>query len=438
LCLAIFCTLCGCGSKNALKVMSSDGQIFATLKSDRAVRKNENKSYLEIAVDEAVKIIANLNKINEDEAKKLLYKGGYTVYTALETEVNQNLAKALSEKDGETDIAATVTDTQANIIAVYSTKKGNKGENFATATHRPCSSFKPLSVYAPAVDDGTINWSSRYEDSPYKYVKNLEGVMRPWPANSTEYYSERYVYIYQAIKESLNTAAVKCLADYGVNKSIEFLETNFNIPVSAEKIASKAKGADEVIGNIALGLLTNGVSTVDMAGYYQIFANSGKYEAPKTVVKICDNKGKTVYERQYSPKQVIKASTADILNQMLKEVVTKGGTGEKAKCEKVEVAGKTGTDDNGENNWFVGVTPEYSIALWHGESVKNNAAEYFGNAVNKIYENKTNFKRKFAYKGGLTKVAYCTESGKKFKAGCSFIRMGYYTRENVPGLCDRH
>ena len=434
--ITLFSTFCGCGSKNALKIMAGDGQLFATVKSDRAVRKNPDKAYLEIVVAQAVQILADINKINADEAKNLLYKGGYTVYTALERDVNENLAKALSEKDKETEVAATVTDMDANIIAVYSTKKGK--ENFATTTYKPCSSFKPLSVYAPAIDSGVINWSSRYEDSPYKYVKNLEGVMRPWPANSSEYYSERYVYIYQAIKESLNTAAVKCLADYGVDKSIEFLETNFNIPVSAEKLASKAKGADEVIGNIALGLLTNGVNTVDMAGYYQIFANGGKYEAPKAVLKICDAKGKTVYERKHEPKQVIKTTTAEIMNQLLKEVVTKGGTGEKAKCEKVEVAGKTGTDDGGKTNWFVGVTPEYSIALWHGASVKNDAAEYFGDAVNKIYENKTNFKRKFPYKASLTRVAYCTESGKKFKAGCSFIRTGYYTRDNVPGLCDRH
>ena len=34
--------------------------------------------------------------------------------------------------------------------------------------------------------------------------------------------------VYQAIKESINTVAVKCLDDYGVNNSISFLKENFD------------------------------------------------------------------------------------------------------------------------------------------------------------------------------------------------------------------
>ena len=352
--------------------------------------------------------------------------------------VNKDLKKACKDYDKNVDVAAAITDLNGNLVAAYGTDKGKDAENLATALNQPCSSLKPLSVYAPAIDDGTINWSSRYEDSPYKYVKNLEGVMRPWPSNSSEVYSERYAYIYQAIMESMNTVAVKCLKDYGIEKSISFLEKSFNMRVGPEKTTAKTLGAEEVIGNIALGFLTDGASVVDMAGYYQVFANGGKYEAPLAVLKLCDSSGKTIYERKYSPNQVIKNTTADIMNKMLKEVVNEGGTGEDAKCQSVEVAGKTGTDDNFKNNWFVGVTPEYSCAFWHGLSDKNLAAKIFSSAVDKIYSSKKDYKKNFAFHSNLKKVAYCTESGKQLNPNCTIIRTGYYTFDNVPGLCDRH
>ena len=42
-----------------------------------------------------------------------------------------------------------------------------------------------------------------------------------------------------------------------------------------EKKKLKTMGEDEVIGNIGLGYLQDGVSPVQMAGYYQSFANGG-------------------------------------------------------------------------------------------------------------------------------------------------------------------
>ena len=427
-----------CGKENGLKLVSSSGEVFATLKSDAQMRKAENTAYLEIAVNEAAEILSKTKGIEESDARKQLYKDKYTVYTAFDKSVSEKLATVCSAKDGKLKIAAAITDLNANLVAVYSSKGDEKNTNFATALNRPCSAIKPLSVYAPAIDNGTINWSSRYEDSPYKYIKNLEGVMRPWPNNATGMYSEKYAYIFQAVKESINTVAVKCLTDYGVENSLSFLENSFNFPIKAEKTTAATLGEEEILGNIALGFLSNGVSTVDMAGYYQIFANGGKYEAPKTVLKICDKNGQVIYERSYAPKQVIKDTTAEIMNRMLREVVTAGGTAEMVNCPDVAVAGKTGTDEDYKNNWFVGITPEYSCAIWHDYYLQNNAAQIFSDAINEIYSVKTNYQKVFTPMASVAEIAYCTESGKQFKSGCSFIRMGYYTQDNVPALCDRH
>ena len=414
--------------KNALKILDGDGKVITSVKSDRKLKKEQNKAYLEIVVDEATEIIAKEQGLSKKQAKKELYRGGYTVYTAFDKGMNQKLYDACSEMDSQVPIAMAITDLKAQLCAVYSSNTDKKGENYATTPNAPCSAFKPLSVYAPAIDNGNINWSSRYEDSPYTYIKNLEGVQRPWPYNANRVYSKRYAYIYQAVAESLNTVAVKCLADFGIENSVHFLEESFGIPLEAEKRIVKNSDYEQIIGNLALGALVDGVSPLDMAGYYQIFANGGKYQTPKAIVKICDNSGKEIYKSEYSPKQVIKNTTAEIMNHILREVVSPAGTGKNAACDIVEVAGKTGTDDNYKNNWFVGVTPEYSCAVWHGQSSKNIASDIFSKAITAVYDNKENYKEKFSYTAALKKVAYCTESGKQFKAGCSLINLDNYIK----------
>ena len=175
-----------------------------------------------------------------------------------------------------------------------------------------------------------------------------------------------------------------------------------------------------------------------MAGYYQIFGNGGKYEAPKTVLKISDINGKEIFKREYAPKQVIKPTTAEIMNRLLREVVTPDGTGAKAKCDGIEVAGKTGTDETDSNNWFVGITPEYSCAFWHSYQGKNNAASIFSQAMGEIYKAKPEAKKTFSYSSGLQRVAYCTETGKQFSTGCPLIYTGYFTKDNLPDFCNRH
>ena len=431
--------MCSCAiGKNTLKILDFNENPLVTVRSDRTVKKNENKTYLEIVINEAVEILADSQQISEKDAKKKLYKGGYTVYSAFDKEVNEKLSEVCSKTDKLTDVAAVITDLNAHIIAAYGSDTGKKGTNLATAPSPPCSALKPLSVYAPAIDNGNINWSSRYEDSPYTYIKNLEGVQRPWPYNATGVYSKRYVYIHQAVMESLNTVAVKCLSDYGIENSLKFLEESFEIPLDAEKKIVENSDYEQIIGNLALGALVDGVSPLDMAGYYQIFANGGKYQEPKAVTKICDNSGKIIYSQEYNPKQVIKKSTAEIMNHMLKEVISPAGTGKNAICENVEVAGKTGTDDNFKNNWFVGVTPEYSCAFWHGRNSQNITTQIFSDTITSIYDSKKDYKKDFYYSSGLKQIAYCTESAKQFKAGCSLINMGYYEPNNVPGICDRH
>lgn len=415
-----------------ITVLDGAGQTMIAEATAKDLSEDTRWAYLEQAVYEAARILAEQNSCTWEEAQLQLFSGGYILHTAFDTEAFQAMEQTLSvDSIGAIPAGGAITDLEGRLLAMYSARIDET--NYANAALDPCSAFKPLSVYAPALEAGTIQWSSLYEDSPYK---QLEG--KDWPQNATGTYSQREVTVSEAIRSSLNSVAVKCLADLGVENSIAFLQENFEIPLLREQETAQKQGPEEVIGNIALGSLETGVSAVDMAGYYQIFANGGVYQKPASVMKVTDKKGNLLYERKTEAKQVLGAENADIMNKLLQGVVVAGGTGKDAYCKDVEVAGKTGTGEDNAGNWFVGVTPGYSCAIWHGQDTKNRAASLFSQVIEAFYSNKPQTGRKFITHKNLREIVFCTESGKAISDDCTKIDIGYFTRETALPICEKH
>ena len=427
----------GCRSEKGITVLDSMGNLMgAPKKSEYSLEDIENEgysAYIDAVLTEAAYVLSEKLDCTLSEAGKRLFRDGYTVKTAFVPEVYSALWQMNRDYESEkVNVGCAVTDYDGNLLAVFSTEGGN----FALAAESPHSAFKPLSVYAPAMESGVINWSSMYVDMPYSTVYDSAGNLKEWPSNANGSYSGERVCIYDGVKYSLNTMAVHTLHDYGVTKSIDFLSDAFNIDFSYEKSRMAIKGEDEVIGNIALGSLYSGVSTVDMAGYYQIFGNLGKYEKPHSILEICDGEGESVYKYKSEKKQIISEETAYIMNRLLMGVCETDGTGEDAYCDGIEVAGKTGTGNYGEGNWFVGVTPEYSIAVWHSASQIGNFADVmFSGIMHYMPECKT---EKFKPSERVSKTVICRETGDLFSAGCMRMQVGYYVDGSELKECSGH
>ena len=152
------------------------------------------------------------------------------------------------------------------------------------------------------------------------------------------------------------------------------------------------------------------------------------------VEKIVDEAGETVYTAAPEKKRVISEETAWILNRMLRGVV-ETGTGTAANIPGLDVVGKTGTSDNYADNWFVGVTPVNTVAVWHGGSSENQAAALFASYVEKagLYTEET-----FAPCETVAQRIYCPESGLLVSPGCPGIAMGYYRASDEIPQCGLH
>lgn len=435
----------GCGNtetpeqtlpRKNLTICDAAGETLTTTDHYSGIYEQDCWAYLEQALEETAAWIAEQEGCSLIDAREALFTRGYHIETAFDRKAFEALQAVSPRWGGSCDNALVLTDLKGNLLAIACTNQNGQYLNYAADRRSPYSSFKALSVYTPAVERGIVNWSSVYTDSPYKKLKGEDGSLQDWPANASGSYSMEPAVVYDALRKSLNTVAVRCLKDVGVKNAMDFLQNAFGIPLKEETFVLANYGEEEVIGNIALGYLETGITPVEMAGYYQIFANGGFYAPPKAVVRVKGEDGTVLYKAENKLKQVISPSTADTMNKLLQGVVKTGGTGAAAASRDVEIAGKTGTGDDYADNWFVGVTPGYSLAVWHGKHESNRAAEMFAEVIRQLYADQPETGRKFVTHQNLYQIVYCEHSGMAFSADCTQIDVGYYASKDALSVCE--
>lgn len=403
----------------------SEGSPFATVIWDGydvtySVNDDYEKEYAVYVTDEMKRILV----ADSDSDKNKIYDYVFDNVSYINTNYNPQMQVALKDaynKNGQLKSAAcamAVTDLNGKLIAVFS---GGTEENLSLNKTYAGSTIKPLSVYAPAIDSGKFSWSSVFEDSPVKQIEEKNGSLTDWPVNSDGKYTYKNEVLANAMAFSTNTVAVKLLQEVGLKKSVEILEKVYGMDVGFEKSMIESSGEAEVLGNIALGYLYNGVTVVDMAGYYQVFASEGKYTPPTAVDEIFSEDG-SIYKSEYKSKRAMDFDTANIMNQMLQRVVSVG-TGKDAKSEKVEVGGKTGTTTDNADNWFVGFTPEYSCAVWHSKIDDGNICP---EVFKSVFDNVECTEKAFKVRGDIEVRIYCEKSGLLRGENCIYCNKGYY------------
>ena len=334
--------------------------------------------FTDLVIEDAIRLIAEAKGCDKKMASNLLYSAGYHIYTTIDMDIQKVVDKVYqdttnfdfpSASGAQLDSAITIIDPYTgDILAVaggVGEKTVSRGLNLATSA-RPCgSAIKPLSVYAPAIENDIISPASVIDDYPMMYVeKETDDALTytAWPRNSNNKY-RGYSTVAYSVQWSLNTVATRVLDMMGTDTSFSFMEDSLGFTLHK---------ADKDLAPLAMGGLTYGVSTVDMAAAYAAFANSGIYSEPRTIIQILGNDGQEIIvDNSITESRVaMKESTAYLMNKMLRSVIT-GGTGTSAAFEGMTIAGKTGTTSNNFDRYFVGYTPYYSAAVWVGYSQSN-------------------------------------------------------------------
>jgi penicillin-binding protein 1A len=291
--------------------------------------------------------------------------GGYQIYTTIDMKQQAIAREAVSfafkkalkrykENPKKTTLNGAfvaVESKTGDILAMVGGVDYKKSAfNRVTQSKRqPGSAFKPF-IYQTALDMG-YNPATPLTDLARTFEYSYKGKKKIWAPKNYERNFKGFISLREALVHSRNLATINLVADLGVDtirNRLKFLDVP-HIPKDM---------------SIALGNL--GLSPLKMAQIFSVFANEGHMIEPRLVSAIISREGAVIYETR--PKEIVDFTTPEqayLMTDILKDVV-KRGTGRNARVKGLELAGKTGTTNNGVDAWFCGYSPTIETIVWFG------------------------------------------------------------------------
>ncbi len=430
-------------------VFTNDADYVSKGKADDE-DKNDKKTdeyqsfYVDYVIDCVIDDLCEQEGLTKQQATEEIYYGGLKIYCAEDIDVQEELDDVYynrvtfpKEKDTEdhpaSQSAMTIMDYEGRIVGIVGEageKSGNRCLNRASDSPRqPGSSIKPLATYSPAIELDKLTWSSMIRN----YALMING--KAWPKNvDGTFGSNSNVTVQYAIEKSLNTVSARVINEYlGVDTSLDYLINKYHLSRISET-------EDCYLPCMAVGALTYGVTTVEMAAAYATFGNGGKYYEPYCYYKVTNSDGsEVILENKTVSEQAISPATSDVMCEILQTVSTSNyGTG--SYVRKFPIFCKTGTTDDEKDRWFCGGTPYYVAAVWYGydkpkkiSSSVNPAGKIFIEVFNRIHKG---LEKKDFTKSGLTvEKQYCTKTGLLASSGCKSTKTGWYKTTDLPATC---
>ena len=383
-------------------------------------------------------------------AESQIFSAGFKIFSTINTKIQNQLEKKFedgsvfldansSEKPQSAMVILEPNGKIVGLIGGRGKKEAARVYNRATQAQRqPGSTMKPIAIYGPAIEYDLITYSSVWEDSP------IEVNGKKWPVN---YYGSYrgHMTVEKALQISNNTIPVKIGRELTPSKSFQFLTKKLGIAslVESEKIGGQIF-SDINLSGMALGGVTKGVTVLELAGAYQIYANGGYFTKPYSYTKILDPKGNLVLEKDVSQKPVISQETSMIMNQLLQRVINgPNGTGRAAKFGSLPLAGKTGSTSDDKDLWFVGMSPYYIGVVWYGYDNPKQIryGQYptpviWKNVMEPLHSNLS--AAHFPVSSSVEKLPYCAQTGNIASPYCPVGGEGYYKSSHKPAVCTVH
>lgn len=420
--------------------------------------------YTETVLSDVIEDLMRECGLSREIATRMTYGGGLSIYTAQNPAIQQvlnayfsDLSHFPNDAGRGMQYAMAVVDPQSGdllgIVGAVGKKTGNRLLNYANGALRaPGSALKPLSVYAPALEEGLITWASVYDDVPLSISNGIA-----WPHNSPMIYSG-LTDIRAAVTNSKNTVAVRVLGELGIERSYAYLSRKLGLHtlVRGRYLANGDKVTDLAPAPLALGQLTDGISVRALTNAYATLANGGVYHPSRSYVLVLDKDGKVLLEKKGSGTRVFSESTASIMTELLRGVVEEGTAKALTLSNIVDTAGKTGTSSEGRDKWFVGYTPYAVAGIWCGwddgstavsGEAQNSHLAVWDRVMRRVHTSLMDgeIERGFSLAPGVIRAAYCRDSGCVPCEACrkdprkNRISVGYFAAGTEPReKCETH
>lgn len=380
--------------------------------------------------------------VEEQYGREMLYQGGLRIYTTIDPKLQEaglsavqkvwNQAKkdkvfVESDRDSlgvfQPQVGLVSVDPRTGYILamVGGTNYDETNFNRVLAPRQPGSTFK-LFDYTAALDNGVTFPSEIVASQPTDF-----GGWNPPEWLGTNQWFGR-ISVANAIKESSNIIAAKTTIRTGLDRVIYYAR-KMGVTSPLKPYVSLAIGSFEI-------------SPLEMVEAYSTIANGGVRITPYPIRRIETENGTTIEEHNFAGTRVVPASTAWIVQAMLRGVYENTYN---ARISGLQAAGKTGSTNDWRDAWYDGFTPELCTVIHIGAdaaraqmSAIRNAGSRFPAMTWKAYmqeaiklQKQTSFGPK---PEGISVRIVCDASGLLATEACpaSSTHSSYFLSSHVP------
>lgn len=312
-----------------------------------AMSKTKPKSIAPYFIEALYKNLAGKIEFNKNSS--------YKIYTGLNLNIQKCAEKAIENRinnNSNLEVSLVAIDPTKGLIKAWVGGKDFKKSEFDRvnmSTRQIGSLVKPFIYLQAFENEKQLTPQSTVLDLPINIkLKNN----KIWTPQNFDNKFLGAISIRNALEKSRNIPAVLKAKENGFEK-LNNLLNNLNITNNKKYTPSISLGAIES-------------SLLNITSAYGGLANNGEFIVPrlyKSIIK--DNE--LFIENKLEKSRFTKNEIAFTINHILKGVLTKGTAKITQKLGFTEIAaGKTGTTNNGRDNWFIGYTPKLVVGVWVG------------------------------------------------------------------------
>ncbi|MEJ2531238.1 MAG: penicillin-binding protein 1B [Halioglobus sp.] len=285
---------------------------------------------------------------------------GLSIFTAfdplLQRQVERSTTAVLDQIDpgGELESASVVTRFDSGEVAalVGGRQVRYAGFNRALDARRPAGSLLKPAVYLAALERPRhYSLATPLQDTPLQ-VSGPGGQV--WEPRNFDRQAHGSVLLHTALANSYNLATARLGMDLGLESVADMLE-RLGIDGGVPEVPALTLGAGEY-------------SPMDLVAMYQTIAAGGFRMPLRSIRDIVDARGQPLKRYPLEYDRTVSLQAVHLLHYALREVVREG-TGRAVYRElpkNFEVAGKTGTTNDGRDSWFAGFSGDLLAVTWIG------------------------------------------------------------------------
>ena len=285
---------------------------------------------------------------------------GLSIFTSFDPVLQRQLERSTIavmdqlDSSGELQSAAVVTRFDTGEVAALLGGRRAKfaGFNRALDARRPAGSLLKPAVYLAALEKpAQYSLATELSDTPLT-VKTPGSP--PWQPQNFDRRSHGSVTLYEALAKSYNLASARLGMTLGLADVTDML-ARLGVEKGVPAVPALLLGAGEY-------------APIDMAVMYQSIAAGGFRMPLRSIRDIVDANGEPLRRYPLEYDRTASLQSVHLLHYALRAVMREG-TGQGAYPylgEGFDVAGKTGTTNEGRDSWFAGFSGDLLAVIWIG------------------------------------------------------------------------